>query len=127
MTPEQMMEKIEIFLEGYNSFNIEAMLSVLDPDIVFLNTSSGVTNVETRGLEAFRDLAGQSLPVFSFRRQIITEHSAISGGIEVKIDYEAVLANDMPGGLKAGEKLTLKGRSVYMFKDNAISFIEDIT
>lgn len=127
MTPEQMMEKIRVFIEGYNSFDVETMLSVLDPDVVFLNTTAGVTNVEVHGLENFRKLAEQSLPVFSSRSQSIADHKEINGGMEVQIDYEAMPAIDLPGGLTAGEKLAFQGRSVYLFNEERISLIEDIT
>lgn len=126
MTPEQMMEKIQVFIGGYNSFDVETMMSVLDPEIVFLNTAGGVTNVDIRGAEDFRKLAEQSLPVFSTRCQTVAAHKEINNGLEITIDYQAVPAVDLPGGIKAGEKLAFQGRSVYLFKDGLISFIEDI-
>lgn len=64
MNSEQMMEKIQLFIDGYNSFDVDAMLSVLDPEVVFMNTVGGKTDVEIRGIESFRKLAEQSLPFF---------------------------------------------------------------
>jgi len=39
----------------------------------------------------------------------------------------AIFANDMPSGEKAGDKLELKGKSVFRFKDDLIIVIEDIS
>ena len=63
---------------------------------------------------------------FSSRHQHIAESGEINGGMEVKILYEAVLAQDL-GGLKAGETVKLQGLSVYLFNNELISFIEDLT
>ena len=62
-------------------------------------------------------LAEKSTKVFSSRCQTIVECSAIDDNIEVIIDYEGILAVDLPNGLKTGDKLELIGKSVFRIKD----------
>lgn len=42
-----------------------------------------------------------------------------------EIDYEGVLKVDLPDGLKAGEKIKLKGKSVFQFRDGLIYTLTD--
>ncbi len=116
---------IEKYVESYNSFDIEGMVNLLHEDIVFRNISNGTTTTETRGIQAFRELAEQSSTMFASRRQTITGYRVIDNAVEVEIDYEAILAVDFPNGLKAGDKLELSGKSKFEMKDGKIALIED--
>lgn len=48
-------------------------------------------------------------------------------GIVIGIDYEGVLAADLPNGMKAGEILRLNGKSEFTFRDEKIYRITDIS
>ncbi|OPH60055.1 hypothetical protein BC351_19105 [Paenibacillus ferrarius] len=125
MVSKEIRDIIENYLEAYNSFEIEGMVNLLHKDIIFRNISYGETTTETRGIQAFRELAEQSSTMFSSRRQIITEYSVIDDKVEVGIDYEGILAVDLPNGLKIGEKLQLNGKSKFEIEEGKISLIED--
>lgn len=43
----------------------------------------------------------------------------------IEIDFEGVLSSDIPNGPKAGERLKLKGKSVFKFKDGKIVSLSD--
>jgi len=43
----------------------------------------------------------------------------------VEIEFEGVLAQDLPNGLKAGETLVLKGASEFVFTNGFMSSIVD--
>jgi hypothetical protein len=43
----------------------------------------------------------------------------------VEIEYEAVLAIDLPTGLKSGETMQLRGVTVFAFSDGKIARISD--
>lgn len=116
---------IENYVEAYNSFDVESMLKLLHIDILFRNFSNGEINIETRGKQEFKELAEKSSNIFSSRRQTITNYSAIDDKVEIHIDYEAILAVDLPSGLKIGDSLQLKGKSVFGIKEGKISLIED--
>jgi hypothetical protein len=43
----------------------------------------------------------------------------------VEIEFEGVLAKDLPNGLRAGETLALKGTSEFVFTNGLMSSIVD--
>ena len=116
---------IERYIEAYNAFDIETMLSTLHPDITFQNISNGEVNAETHGTEAFRTLAEQSKGLFTSRKQTITHIEANESQTRIDVTFEAILAIDLPNGLKAGELLQLQGSSEFTFCDGKIVSIID--
>ncbi|WP_337033859.1 nuclear transport factor 2 family protein [Paenibacillus illinoisensis] len=123
---DRIRDIIENYLEAYNSYEIERMVELLHKDIIFRNISNGETTIETRGIQAFRELAEQSATMFSSRRQTITEYKVIRDDkVEVGIHYEGILTVDLPNGLKSGDKLELKGKSTFKIREGKLSLIED--
>ena len=118
-------EIIENYVEAYNSFDVSGMIKLLHRNIRFRNYANGEVNTEANGIQAFRELAEKSAMTFSSRRQNIMEYRVIDDKIEVLIDYEGILAVDLPNGLKKGNKVQLKGKSVFQFEEGKISQIED--
>jgi predicted RNase H-like nuclease len=101
------------------------MAALLHEEVEFRNISDGEVEVETKGIDAFRELAEQSKDVFSERCQTIKQFMILPNKVEIEIDYEAVLAIDLPIGLNAGEKLKLQGKSIFEIKDEKLYLIED--
>lgn len=116
---------IERYIEAYNAFDIDTMISTLHPDITFQNISNGEVNAETHGTEAFRTLAEQSKGLFMSRKQTITHIETNESQIRIDVAFEAVLAIDLPNGLKTGELLQLQGSSEFIFRDGKIVSIID--
>jgi hypothetical protein len=116
---------IQSYLNAYNSFDVEGMLQLLHNDIEFRNISNGVVNVETKGIEEFRELAEQSKKIFSNRLQTINNYSITDDKVEVEINFEGTLATELPNGLKAGETILLKGKTLFKVKDKKLLLIED--
>ncbi|WP_312887292.1 nuclear transport factor 2 family protein [Paenibacillus rhizosphaerae] len=116
---------IRHYIEAYNAFDIEGMLSVLHPDVVFRNIVGNEVSVETKGLQSFRGLAEKAAALFSTRLQTILELREMNGRIEADIDYTGVLASDLPDGAKAGDTIRLQGRSIFTIRDGKLSLIED--
>lgn len=119
------LQLIERYIEAYNSFDIETMINTLHPDIVFQNISNGEVNAETHGIEAFRTLAEQSKGLFTSRKQTITHIETNESQTRIDVAFEALLAIDLPNGLKAGETLKLQGCSEFTFRDGKIVSIID--
>jgi hypothetical protein len=46
---------------------------------------------------------------------------------QVQISYRGIIAQDLPNGWKAGDKLEMAGQSVFRFQDGKISSITDIS
>lgn len=118
---------IEHYLDSYNNFDMDGMMSIVHPDIEFANVSGGEVNATAYGTDEFRQLAEQSKGLFSMRRQTITDFAETGDKVFIDILYEAVLAADLPNKMKAGETLRLKGRSEFTFRDGRIYRITDIS
>ena len=103
------------------------MLISIHPQVEFKNISAGVVNARTNGIVELRALAQQSLSLFSERNQKI-ESFELQGSVAVAtIAFRAVVAADLPNGLKKGQVLNLSGRSEFEFQDGTISRVTDIS
>lgn len=125
MISEKSKEIIGNYIMTYNSFDIEGMVKLLHKEIIFRNFTNGEMNTETRGIQEFRELAEKSSKIFSSRRQTVIDYSAIDDKAEVQIEYEATLAVNLPNGLKSGDNIQLKGKSIFGLYEGKISLIED--
>ena len=125
MKNQPIQRTIEDYINAYNNFDIEGMLSKLHSAIVFKNITDGDINLITNGLEEFKAQSEKATTFFGERKQTITDIQISGQKAEVLIDYHAVLAVDFPNGLKTGDKLVLKGKSIFFFEDDLIVSIED--
>jgi hypothetical protein len=118
-------QSVKQYIHAYNEFDIDSMLVKLHPSIVFKNISHGEVDLITVGLEAFKAQAQKAATYFRHREQLISDLKIEDQLAEVAIDYKAILAIDLPNGMKQGETLQLKGRSVFRFENDLIISIED--
>jgi hypothetical protein len=118
---------IRNYIDGYNSFDIDKMVLDFDEDIVFKNISNGETNMVLTGLAAFKKQAEQAKTYFSKRTQTITSFNHTGNETEIEIDYHAILNMDFPNGLKKGEELKMKGKSIFQFSGYKIVSLTDIS
>lgn len=109
---------IQNYLEGYNQFDIEKMTKDFEDGIVFQNIKNEEITLGLEGLADFKQQAEQACAYFSERKQIISSYIHHNKQTEIEIDYQAVLAMDLPNGLKKGDQLKLKGKSVFEFSEN---------
>ncbi|HEX3006168.1 MAG TPA: nuclear transport factor 2 family protein [Bacteroidales bacterium] len=118
---------IEKYIKAYNSFDIDKMLTDMDDNVRFENISDGEVNLVTNNISELRIQAEQARQFFKEREQTITNYIFSDNLVEVHIDYKGILAIDFPNGLKAGDKIELKGKSVFKFKNNKIIELKDIS
>lgn len=116
---------IERYIAAYNHFDIEGMLDVLAPDVEFENYTGGELTTSASGIEEFRLLAQQAKGLFSERLQRVTSLTFTQDGATAEIDYHGRLAQDIPGGPKAGSLIELNGVSEFTFGSEQISKIVD--
>lgn len=125
------MEREQIirdYVEAYNNFDVAAMLQNMDDNIVFDNVSDGEVNLSVMGITAFKDQAQITTSYFTKRKQtILSLQHTDEVTTEIEIDYYAVLALDFPNGLKKGDELKMKGRSVFKFDGDKIVRLRDIS
>lgn len=118
---------IHNYIEGYNAFDLDRMVVDFDDRIVFENMMNGEVNLSLKGLDAFLHQAELAKTYFSERKQVIRSFHHSANATEAEIDYHAILAMDFPNGLKKGEKIILKGRSVFEFDGSRIIRLTDIS
>lgn len=125
MVDKQAYQVIDRYIKAYNAFDVDGMINLLDQAILFRNYANGKLTTEINGIDAFRALADQSAAMFSSRCQTVSERQEVGNAIEVKIDYVGKLAIDLPNGLKAGDTLALKGKSIITIQEGRITRLED--
>ena len=127
MSPTEIRALIDHYIDAYNRKDIDDMLMGVHPQVEFKNISAGVVNASTNGVAELRALAQQSLSLFSERHQKIESFELQDHVAVATIAFRAVVAADLPNGLKKGQVLNLSGRSEFEFQDGAISKITDIS
>lgn len=115
------------YIQGHNEFDTIKMSEHLHPSLLFENIQNGVVTMSLNGLEAFLQQAEEAKSYFTTRKQTVISMVHSEYKTEVEIDYEAVLAMDFPNGMKKGDELRLKGKSVFEFRDGKIVKIRDIS
>ncbi len=125
MTFEEHKSLVAAYIAAYNNFDVEAMLSLMDSGVVFKNVTGGEVNAATTGIDELRKLANQARALFSSRCQTITAFESCGDLATVEIDFEGVLAVDLPNGKKAGDLVRIKGRSEFEFKNGKLHKITD--
>lgn len=127
LSPTEIRALVDHYIDAYNRKDVDDMLNGLHPRVEFKNISAGVVNASTNGIAELKALALQSLSLFSERHQRI-ESFEIEGGVAVAtIAFRAVVAADLPNGLKKEQVLNLSGRSEFEFRDGAIFKITDFS
>jgi len=125
MSPDDQRALVDRYLAAYNAFDVDGMVALLHPEIVFENVAGGEVTHTTEGVDAFRALAEASKGFFSSRRQTVTAFTADGATALADIAYEGVLAADLPNGMTAGETLALTGHSTFVFCDGLFYRITD--
>ena len=116
---------VKNYVDAYNIFDVEGMIADMDESIKFENVSGGKINMALSGLNEFKAQAEQGKNLFSSRQQTIKRFTHTEEQTEIEIAYYAVLAMDLPNGMRTGDEINLTGKSVFKFADNKIVYIRD--
>ena len=120
-----MKELIQTYIKAYNAKDVPAMLALLDDQIVFENVSNSSASLTITSKQEFEQVARQSATYFTERKQIIRFLVLGDAAAAIEIDYQAILAVDLPNGLRAGNQLTLRGASFFEAKNGKLIRISD--
>lgn len=116
---------IENYIKSYNDFDINGMTKDLTENVVFENVSNGNVELKTEGLTQFTKQAESAKQYFTERKQTIESWEFDDTKVIIEIDYKAILAIDLPNGMKTGDTLKLKGQSEFEFENEKIKSITD--
>jgi hypothetical protein len=122
---ESNKEIINKFITAYNSYDIDSMLSLLHPEVLFTNLSSGKVSVQTEGKEAFEKLARQSAEIFKEREQKIVSYEEANNKVNVEIQYRAKLVINLPNGSRSSDNINMRSKSEFIIKDGLIYSVID--
>jgi len=118
---------IQNYIDAYNRFDIERMMRDFDESIIFENISNDTVNMRLEGLSEFKAQAEIAKNLFSGREQVIRSFNHREDETEIEIDYHAIMNADLPNGLKKGDEINLRGRSVFRFSGDKIVGLTDIS
>jgi len=118
-------EVIGRYISSYNDLDVAGMLRCLSDDIEFQNISDGKLDTDIKSKVDFENLAKMGVLAFLSRKQTVRKFITVSNLTLVQIDYQAIVANDLPNGWKAGQQLDFSGASAFELKDGYISKIID--
>lgn len=127
MTERERESIIKNYVDGYNTFDVDKMVADFDENVVFENIQNGETTMSLSGLTEFRQQAEQAKNYFTKRTQTIKSFRHSGNVTEIEIDYYAVLLMDFPNGLKSGQELNLKGKSIFAFFGDKVIKLTDIS
>lgn len=116
---------IKNYVKSYNDFDIDGMTKNLTDNVVFENISNGKVDLRTEGIKEFTKQAESAKQYFKKRKQTIESWEFNDSKVIIKINYKAILAIDLPNGLKTGDTLELKGESEFEFENKKIKSITD--
>jgi hypothetical protein len=122
---EQQKLIIENYVNSYNGFDIDGMAKHMKVNVVFKNISNEKVDLRTEGITEFKKQAESAKQYFKQREQTIESWSFNDQKVTIDIGYKAILAIDLPNGLKAGDTLELKGKSEFEFENGKIKSITD--
>jgi len=117
---------IQRYVKAYNNFDVDKMLVNMADDVKFENIADGLVTLSIEGKEALKEQMENARNLFSERTQTITQYSYSKDYVEIRVNYTAMVAVDLPNGIKAGEQIELKGKSIFLFRDNQIIELKDI-
>ncbi|HAA16126.1 MAG TPA: hypothetical protein DCE41_32245 [Cytophagales bacterium] len=124
---EHQQHIVEEYIAAYNHKDVVGMVKHLHEELIFENITGGEVDLRLEGKAAFRQQAEQATAYFSERKQTPTAWKFEGGLVTVELDYQATLAMDFPNGMKAGEELKMKGKSVFQFAGDLIIKLQDIS
>jgi hypothetical protein len=117
LTPLGNEDLVSGYLAVYNALDMEGLMAEIHPRIEFSNISGGVENAAASGRGAFRRLAELSLDLCASCRQTWLAYRESGDVAHAAVAFEAVLAADLPNGMRAGDNLSLRGHTEFGFGD----------
>lgn len=116
---------IDRYIEAYNRIDVPAMLATLHPGVVFESFGAGTLALRTERVDAFGQLALTTQGLFSARRQVITGYAEHDGLATAQIQFDGTFAIDLPNGVRAGQAVSMPGRSQFRAHDGLLVYVAD--
>lgn len=116
---------VEAYIDAYNAMDVEGMLAYVTDDVVFKNYAGDKLTAEASDKAGFEELARLGVSAFKERKLTIKKAFTMGDTTVLTIQYDAVVAHDMPNGWKAGQTLDFRGASEFQLREGKIVRITD--
>jgi hypothetical protein len=127
MKEDKMLSIATEYVDAYNLYDLDRMLSFLDENVHFYNTFQGILNRNTKGILAFREQAKLSIELFENREQKITGIVLKPESVTLSISFTGVAKKKLGQQLRKGDVIYASGKSTFEFKEDKIIRIEDVS
>jgi len=118
-------ELINIYVKGYNTFNMKKMLSPLHSKIIFENYVKDELTMKLEGVKSFKKQAQRGFDFYSKRKKEILSIDHKEDHIVALVNYTGILKVDLGEKMKKGQNINIAGKSLFFFEDDRIIKIED--
>ena len=88
-----------------------------------MTNSAGI--VECSGKLELRSMDSQSRELFKTRKQTVKNWIVEGSQVVIETEFSAVMACDLPNGIKEDDLLQLRGVSVFLFENGKIKRLSD--
>ena len=119
--------KIPSYIEAYNNFDVTKMMADFSDKIILENILNGEGTLTLQGFAAFNAQAEVAKTYFFESKQTIESFKQQAEKSEFEIVHFGVLAIDFSNGMKQGQEMKLKRKSIFEFKDDKIIRLTDIS
>lgn len=120
--------KIYQYIEAYNQLDVPNMTVNMSDTVVFQNIENNKSTLLLEGIDEFKKQAVETVSYFTQRQQTILSMTHKCNSTEITVDYNAIAAMDFPNGIKTGNEIKLKGKSIFEFsEDGKIVKLTDIS
>ena len=121
-----MKEIVQMYINAYNDSNVEAMISLINPDFIFESKTNGIVTFSTKGKHSFRQICNIAKNNYKHRKQIIEGFKESENKIEVNLYFKATLAIDIDEMGKKDEQIAFETKTIFELKDDLIYKITNL-
>lgn len=116
---------VKKYLDAYNYFDVESMISLLHERIKFISIYNYETEIETNGLKDFVEYVEKNNKIHYSRKQTIRNINLENDKIIVELQYTILDENDIKATKISVEDIELFGSIKFGFTGNKIISIVD--
>lgn len=116
---------IKKYIEAFNAQEVDKMISFFTEDCRYEVISNIAKPVICEGKQKLKEMSLSSNALLKERSQTVNNWVIAEHKVALEFTYHAIVAQDLPNGLKAGQALHLRGVSIYEFEGDKIKRLMD--
>ncbi len=116
---------IDKYIDASNSSNTETILSLVHKNVIFLNIVNGKVELMAKGIFEFKKILEQTNTIYQFHYKKILDYKIRKDSAEIIFKHKSCFTVSIPNGPNAWEIEEVQGKSIFFFKEEKISSIEN--